>query len=74
MLCGTDNIMQNINHIHIECKEYSPYSYYVCQIFREILSVRHNIVMALNNVMQGPMDGIVIVIKSKHLPLSRDLK
>ena len=41
MLCGTDNILHDIPHIQFEYKEYT------CRI----LSVPHNNVTNLNNVM-----------------------
>ena len=47
MLCGTDNIIQNIlklSHIQTKCGKYM-------RIFHEILSVPHNIVMNMNSVM-----------------------
>ena len=42
MLCGIDNILQNIPHIHIEMG-----------IFHIILSVPQNVAMGLNDVMRG---------------------
>ena len=47
MLCGTDNIPQNIHdisHINSECEEY-------LQISHGILSIPHNTNMELNNGM-----------------------
>ena len=43
VLCGTDSILRSIPHIQDECEEYSI----------EYCQVRHNNVMALNNVMKA---------------------
>ncbi len=51
MLCGIDNIMQNIFHI----------SYRTWGIFYIILSVPHNIVMDMNNVMSQSWDRVHFV-------------
>ena len=47
MLYGTVGILRNIPHVHTEYGEYY-------KIFARILSVPHNIVMDLNNVMVLP--------------------
>ena len=44
MLCGTDNIPRSFPDIQSECGEYP-------RVLRGILSLPHNIVMDLNNVM-----------------------
>ena len=44
VLCGTGNTTQNIPHIQEECEKYLG-------ILCGILSVPHNIVIVLNNVM-----------------------
>jgi hypothetical protein len=67
VLCGTDGIMRNILHIHLECEDSNPKQWYVdwryyeeysshpswiWRIFLIILSIPHNTPMRLNNVMQ----------------------
>ena len=44
MFCVTESVPQNVPHIETECEEYPL-------IFRKILSVPHNIVMNMKNVM-----------------------
>ena len=56
MLSGTNNILQTNPHIQTECGEY----YVVCRV----LSIPHNIVMDLNNVM---VVDLVINYKPSYL-------
>ena len=57
VLCGTDNISQNIPHVQTGCEEYT-------KIFYRILSVPQNIVMNLNNNMTFPKTHVT----AKKLP------
>ena len=58
MFCRTDSILWNIPHIHTECEEYFVGLTMFYKIFLKfsltvkILSIPHNTVMALNNVME----------------------
>ena len=45
MFCETDSIPHNIPHIQTKCEEYP-------RILSGIVSVPHNIIMDLNNVMK----------------------
>ena len=62
------NIIQIHNNVLWDWQssvEYSPYLVWMWRIFHRILSVPHNIVMDLNNVVQGNM-GDVGLMKANH--------
>ena len=90
MLCRNDSVMWNIPHIQ---SEYEEYSTFYCRtggiflpfrhnmgIFSRILSVRHNTVMALNNVMKCSFIALMFFkahfrlgVEAKGLGKSRNL-
>jgi hypothetical protein len=47
MLCGIDNILQNIPHIHTECGKYLQ------NIFMYMINVMKNVVRGLNTLQLG---------------------